>query len=355
MAGNKRVPAEVQSAMQIARQAEWSVSNRNGKIVIAAPDGVAITVGLEPNDESMKIFRSQARRYNLVTGPAMTPEERKSVLAEAERSGKAEAEQQNAQRKAYEAEQEAKREAIERAKARAEEATKKGMEEPKPAPAKSAPAKAPSPVKGAKAKKAPGFPEFDSSLLGSTDYSKFQLADGGYYCIECLEHGTEWRSRAPQGLATHRGFRHNMYRGGEAVVSEGTVQAIELPEDLQTAFDLLRTVVAEHTGHAADAQRVIELEGRLEKLQGTSAELENLKAELEKVRTESAKVSEEQKVRIHNLTKELSEKDSLRTTEVSSIIKTVERLLTGIREAVNGLSPAQAVGKIDQLLSEFKS
>lgn len=347
MAGNKRVPAEVQTAIEIARAANWDVSIRNDKLKIVAPDGVCITVGMSPNDESMKVFRSQARNYNLMgEGPARTPEQQQKLLEEVEKAGAAQADRQNQQRKAYEAEQAAKRKAAEEAAAKAAAATAKGMVS---MPTDQAPTTTVS-----NATPTNGFPVFDPALLGTMDYPKFLLPNGRYYCIECWQTGEQFVAKKPQGLATHRGFRHQMYMGEGVLTSNQETSRVQLPQDVQDVFELLRQIVGEHVGTGDDSERVKELEAQVARLTEQSAEdLKKADQQYAEAKEAFDKALEAQKARVHELTKELTGKTGLHEAEVKAIMSNVQALLAKIREAVNGLSPAQAVGKIDELVSSY--
>lgn len=364
----KRVPAEVQTAMELAKAAGWPVSIRNGKIVITASDGTALTVGLDPNEESLKVFRSNCRRYNLIgEGPARTPKEQEALVREAEQAGLTEAEKKNRKRQAYEAEQARKRAEAEEAKRKAEAAIAKGLAAPKPVAEAPKPKVTPAvpkavvePKRRSVAAPANGFPVFDPKLVGTTDYPKFELPDGTYYCIECWQGGVQFTARKPQGLATHRGFRHQMYQGEgvSAPANQGAapqeVSAMKLPGEIRDALDLLGNVIADHVGNGEDSARVAELEKALQEVKEQAAkDLERADQQYSELKAATDKALEAQKKRVHELSQELHGKDGIHESETKALLASFQALLTQIREAINNLSPAQAVGKIDGLLAEY--
>lgn len=333
-----RVPVDVQNAIQNGRDAGWNVSIRNEKVVITAPDGLNLTIGMSPNQESLKKFVREATKYNLIgSGPARTPADQQKILEEAEKAGQEQAMQQNKQRKAYEAEQDRKRKEIESAAAKAQAATVQGLETTKPS--------------------IEGFPVFDPSLLGTMEYSKFVLPNGQHYCIECYQEGIEFTAKKPQGLATHRGFRHQMYQGEGVVAASANNQEtsrVKLPGDVQDAFELLRSIVAEHIDSGDDSERVAELEARLaEVTQQAELDLKKADANYEELKKATDDLLKAEKAKVHKLTGELTGKDGVHETETKALTRNFQSLLVQIREALNGLSPAQAVGKIDELLSQY--
>lgn len=354
---SKKIPQDVATAMELAKTAGWNVSIRNDKVGIIAPDGVKLTVGFNPNDESMKIWRSNARKYNLVgTGPARTPDQSEELLKTAEEAGLAEAEQQNRKRQAFEAEQATKRREAEEAAQKAAVATAQGLI---PAQVKVVEKAQKKVVQKVVAKSViVKLPEFDSSLLGSVDYPKFEIEISGqkhYYCIECLAEDKTFTSKNPQGLASHRGFRHRMYSAGGA--PEGQAQllrASSLPEEIQAALELLTSTMEDHLEGNGDPARIAELEGELETLRKTTeAELSKADKHYTEAKAAFDKAIEAQKAKVHELTAELTGKTGAHEAETKLLMKNVEQLLTQVRSAINELSPAQAVGRIDQLLSTY--
>lgn len=335
--GNKKVPEEVVTAMELAKAAKWPVSNRNKVVHIIAPDGVKMTIGHNPNDESMKVFRSNCRKYNLVgQGPARTREEAERLLKDAEVIGLAEAERLNAQRKAYEAEQKAKQQQIEAARQKADAATQQGLNQPQETPMIS---------------KSLQFPDFDSALLGTTDYSKFLLADGTYYCIECWEKGKQETFKAPQGIATHRGFRHQMYTGGIAPVVIQETNRVSLPEDVNTAFEMLRSAMGDALGHGVDPQALAAKDADLAEL---SSKLEAAVKQADADRKDfdkkflEAQVSADKK--FTDAQKALGEKHH---AEVKTLTAEFYKLLKQIQSSAETLSPIQAIAKIDEIVRSF--
>jgi len=360
MAGNKRVPAEVQNAIDLAKAADWDVSIRNQKIVISAPDGVAITIGLNPNDESMKVFRSNARQYNLIgEGPARTPEETEALLAELEAEGEKKAQAANAQRKAFEAAQAKKKAEADRAKKKAEEATQGGLVDAQPEP---------EPVKEVRVLPTE-IPVFDPALLGQTQSSLFLVNLHGvetYYCIECWEQGKKFTSKRPQGLAMHRGFRHGVYNP-ETVLSAPETQETSpvhspaLPSDVNDALELLVSVLGENfAGSAGTAEidglkkQVAELEDQIAQVR-REAERDLSLSDKQYTDAKAAfdKASEAAKKKIHDLSKELSGKDAVHMAETEQIMKSFRMLLNKIQEALNTQAPVKAVGIIDELIKPY--
>lgn len=335
--GNKAIPEEVTTALDLAEAAGWKVSNRNKKIVINPPGYPNVTIGHNPNDESMKIFRAATRTYNLIgQGPARTPDQAEQIHKDAEAQGLAEADRRNAQRKAYEAEQRVKQQQIEAARQKAQAATQPGLNQPQE----------PSMIS-----KSLQFPDFDSSLRGTTDYSKFLLADGTYYCIECWEKGKQETFKAPQGIATHRGFRHQMYTGGIAPVVIQETSRVSLPEDVNTAFEMLRSAMGDALGHGVDPQALAAKDADLAEL---SSKLEAAVKQADADRKDfdkkflEAQVSADKK--FTDAQKVLGEKHH---AEVKTLTAEFYKLLKQIQSSAETLSPIQAIAKIDEIVRSF--
>jgi DNA repair exonuclease SbcCD ATPase subunit len=346
--GKYRIPQTVQNAIQNARKAEWDVSIRNEKVIISAPDATAITIGVSPNSESLKQWEREAKRYNLLEGPARTPAEAEALLKAAEEEAQVKAQAENEKRKAYEAEQAKKAAQAKEAQAKAAAATANGMIAPEAPKAESKSKKTAEAAKSI-------FPAFDKSLVGTRDYSKFQLPDGRLYCVECLGEGIEFIARAPQGLATHRGFRHQMYQG-EGTVTPVTTQEtsrVHLPEDVQEAFELLRSIVADHVTDG-DTGRIAELEAAVaEAKQQHQQDLKKADADYQALKKTSDEALKAMKDKVHQLTQELTGKDGKQQAEVSVLMKNFQALLAQIEEAVNSLSPIKAVAKVDELIAPY--
>jgi hypothetical protein len=360
VSGNKRVPTEVQTAIDLAHKADWDVSIRNEKVVIKASDGVAITIGMNPNDESMKVFRSSARQYNLIgDGPARTPKESEELLAKLEAETEKKAAEANAQRKIFEAAQKKKQEEADAAAVKAQEATQNGLvavaEEPKETmPVFEIPV---------------GIPVFNKDLLGKTQSDLFLiLSPAGiqeYYCIECWEHGLKFTSKRPQGLAMHRGIRHGLYGSSTPsapVTARETVSVNSaLPADVHDALELLVSVLGDNfSGSATSA----ELEGLQKQVADLEKQLSEVRAQAERdlglsdKQYTDAKAAFDQatkadKKKIYDLTKELSEKDGKHEIETEQLMKTFKMLLNKIQEALNTRAPIQAVGEIDGLIKPY--
>jgi hypothetical protein len=351
-----RVPAQVQTAIQFARDAGWNVSIRNEKVVITVPDvndegkpsPINVTIGLNPNQESLKKFLREAAVYNLIDGPARTPAEAQALLKKAEEEGKKAAEVANRKRQEFEAQQAAKKAEAKVAAKKAAAATVGGLKTIEAA-------KVPSQTK-ARTKESP-FPAFDKSLVGTTDYSKFQLSDGRFYCVECLGEGIEFTARAPQGLATHRGFRHQMYTGAAAATTTTTTQEtsrVILPGDVQDAIELLRSVIADNLSPAEDTGKVAELEAKLTEVKQQAAQdLKKADADYRALKNSSDEALEAAKEKIHQLTKDLTGKDGKQAAETEVLMKSFRGLLADIHKVLNELSPIQAIAKIDELVAPY--
>ena len=352
-----RVPPVVQSAIQNVRQAMeegrpgWNVSIRNAKVVITAPDGVALTIGMTPNSESLKQFTRESAAYNLIEGPVRTPAEAEALLQEAETQAQAEAEKANRQRQIFESEQAKK--AAEKAAA----ATANGLKAPSvPATTATTMPEAKIPSQTTKSVGKTIFPAFDKALIGTTDYSKFQLPDGRFYCIECWSEGLEFTARAPQGLATHRGFRHQMYTGTAATTTTTTKETsrVILPGDVQDAIELLRSVVAENLGPVEDSGKIAELEAALAEVKKqASQDLSKADADYRALKSSSDEALNAAKEKIHQLTQELTGRDGRQEAETKALMQSFSELLTQVHKAINELSPVQAVGKIDELVKPY--
>jgi len=339
-----RVPAPVEAAIQNARAADWNVSIRNEKVLIQAPDGKKLTIGIRPNDESLKHFIRETKPYNLIDGPARTPAEAEALLKEAEEEARKKAEEANKKRAAYEAEQARKKAEAEAAAAKAAAAIANGLK------TQTKPQEAAIPVQTASSKVSKNsFPEFDKALMGTMDYSKLQLPNGSYYCIECLSEGIEFTARKPQGLATHRGFRHQMYQG-ENVTSSPQTDRVALPGDIQDAVELLRSVIADHMGTADDSAKVAELEAVVK---GLREDLAKADADYRALKKSSDEALEAAKVKIHQLTEELTGKEGRQRAETESLMKSFQGLLKQISDTVNNLAPVKAVAQVDELVAPY--
>lgn len=339
-----RVPAQVQTAIQIAREADWTVSIRDGKVVITATDGTNLTIGLNPNEESLKKFLREVEKYNLINGPARTPAESEALLKQVEKEAERDAQEKNLQRQAYEAEQAKKKAEAKVAAQKAALATANGLK-----------TEVRVPTQTTRATEGSGFPAFDKTLVGTTDYSKFQLADGRVYCIECLGEGIEFTARAPQGLATHRGFRHQMYTGHSAAnTTTQETSRVTLPGDIQDAIDLLRSVVAENLGPVEDSAKVAQLEAALAEAKAQAEQdLKKADADYQSLKKTSDEALKAAKEKVHSLTQELTGKDGKQSAEMSALMKSFQELLRQIHGAINNQSPIQAVGKIDELVTPY--
>lgn len=344
--GNKTIPDEVVTAMELAEAAGWKVSNRNKKVVITVPDGehgINVSIGHTPNDESMKVFRSNCRKYNLVgQGPARTPSQTQALIAQAEAEGLAQADRLNAQRRAYEAQETAKRAAIKAAQDKAAAATQQGMipHEETSMPSKSIHA-------------TDALPPFDAKLLGTKTSSNFLLPSGLYYCIECWENGVVSTFKGPQGMSTHRGIKHGLYPSTFAIVTQETSR-VSLPTDVDTALDMLRVAIAEAIPEGGDpkllAARDAEVLDLRQQLEALTKQADADRAAFDK-RFEEAQRNADKK-----LVKAVADADrdaqAKREAEVQTLIENFLAILMEIKKAIESLSPVQAVGKIDTILND---
>lgn len=356
--GNKRVPPEVETAIDLAKQAGWDVSIRNAKIVITAPDAVNITIGMNPNDESMKVFRSSARKYNLVgEGPARTPAESEALMKQLEEETERKAKEANKQRKVFEAAQQRKQTEAEAAREKADAATQAGLVEVEPEPVVEETRVVPN-----------GFPVFDPALLGQiqSDLFLINLPNGEeYYCIECWSSNLKFTSKRPQGLAMHRGIRHGLYGGkpaltAPAVSQETSAVTTALPADVQAAVELLVSVIGENVtgGNSEEVEtltkQVADLEKKLEELK-TQSERDLSLSDKQYTDAKAAfdKANEASKNKIHELMEELSGKDGIHATETEQLMKSFRTLLSQVQDALNTQAPLKAVGTIDELIRPF--
>lgn len=350
--GNKTIPDEVTTAMDLAEAAGWKVSNRNKKVVITPPGCPNVTIGHNPNDESMKVFRANARTYNLLgQGPARTPDQAKEIHEAAEAQGLAEAERLNAQRKKYEGEQKAREQEIEAARLKAAAATQRGMTKPEEKRT-AMPA-----TKTAKKPVSNEIDPFDPALLGTKNNARFLLGDGTYYCIECWQHGRRETFLAPQGLAAHRGVKHGMYPGNFPVTPPDTQETnrVQLPADVDTAMDMLRVAVAEALGVgdpkelAAKEAELAELRTKLAEAQAKLDKADKNSADFDRRFLEAQASSDKRLAELQEQMKEKSE------SETAVLTQQFFELLTAIQKTVEGFTPAQAIGKVDEIIRSYLS
>lgn len=344
--GNKSIPDEVVTAMDLAKAAGWKVSNRNKMVIITIPDAehpTNMAIGHKPNDESMKVFRATCRRYNLVgEGPARTPSETQHLIDSAEQSSLAEADRRNNQRKAYEAEQHLKQQQIEAARSKAAAATQQGLIQ-----------------ETVMTQSSSLFPPFDPTLLGTKDNTKFLLTDGTYYCVECWSQKRQETFKAPQGLAAHRGVRHQLYPGSITLLAQENstpvltqeTSRVSLPVDVDTAFDMLRSAMADALGEGGDSKTLADKEAELVELRG---KLEAVTKQADSDRKDFDKnFLESQGSFDKKLADAIKSADSKREAEIQGLMQNFLSILVQVREATETLSPIQAIAKIDTIVSDF--
>lgn len=370
----KQLPEIVSVAIAHAEAAGWPVAARNGKVVISAPDGTALTIGVNPNDESMKVWRSTIRRYNLEDGPAMTPKQQEEMAMATATQPKSASTNAAAAKKAAEATEANKKAAL--------AASGKG---PVPAPPKSnsvpvpvvtftapdAPVVTPK-VLATKAPQGPktdedGFPPFDPAMLAIDlgDYPPFLIMSGKfkgkYFCGACWERGDKETFKAPQGLASHRGFRHGAYTYA-ANSATG-----KMPVAIETALELLRGVLIEEMTDTADAEQVRTLEEKVSELKvqlkerdlmlkeqgakfserGTMlTDIENTLRKVTKERDEAVKTSAERGTALDQAKAEYE-------AQVRMLLSRVEKDLSQMQAWANELAPVKAVGQILTVVEKY--
>jgi hypothetical protein len=366
---------EITTAVHVARSAGWPVDFRNGKVVITAPNGKALTVGTRPNEETVKDWRSVCRRYNLIgEGPARTPEQQ-----EEDRLATANGTPVDAKVQAEQEAKAAKKAEADVARRKAEEVVAQASKLPTPPPSPSVPSSPSIPASPAKpvnvpvvavtkvtpdtiAKKAAakktapaapgrdkdGFPQFSPDMLTSKTYAQFKLPSGRYFCPNCWSHGEKETFKAPQGVASHRGFRHATFS------PEGTANGeVALPESLLTALELLRLEMVEVVANATDESVVKEQE---EKIKGLGELIERQRAKIKERETEISKLGSE--IEKLKLTAEqrgtlLDGEKARFDREAKAILDKVGAEFLQFREWINSLAPVRAVGKIDEAIGKY--
>jgi hypothetical protein len=358
---------EIRIAVEVAKAAGWPVAFRSGKVVITAPNGMNLTVGTRPNEETVKDWRSVCRKYNLLgEGPARTPEQQEEARVAAANgtplSPEAKAESAaKAEKKAQAAEAQRKADAV------VAEAAKL----PTPPASPSAPSSPVKPVnvpvvavtkvtpdtiaKKAAAKKtaaapvrdANGYPPFTPDMLTSKTYAQFKLADGRYFCPNCWGHGEKLSFKAPQGVASHRGFKHGVF-SPDAASGEGA-----LPESLLTALELLKLEMVEHLASTVDEELIKEQQ---EKIEGLGVLIERQRTLLKERGEEITKLGSE--IEKLKLTAEqrgvlLDGEKARFDREAKQIMDKVATDLGQFRTWINELAPVRAVGKINDTLDKY--
>jgi hypothetical protein len=374
-----KLPEEVSTAIAIAESTPgWSVSARNGKIVIVAPDGTALTTSPKPNDESLKVWRAQAAKYNLIgDGPAMTPKQQEEMaMATATQIDPL------AEKKAAEAAEAAKKAALAIAGKGPTPGAPKTNAISVPVvtfTAPAAPVATPKVIATAVAKKAvlaaqpavdeDGFPPFAPSMLVTEQgsYIDFQIKSGTlkgrYFCGLCWERGDKETFKAPQGLASHRGFRHAafMLPGAD---SQGSAK---LPEAIDTALELLRGALIEELTDTADAGQLRILEKQVKELNGVLqakdaalqtkdirldergkmlTELEGTLRTVVKERDAAVKLAEERGTALDKARAEYE-------AQVKMLLSRVEKDLQQMQTWANELAPVKAVGQIMNIIERY--
>lgn len=351
-----KLPQEVTRAIALAEAAEWPIRAANGKIVIVAPDGTALTIGARPNEASLKVWRSECRRYNLDgDGPAMTPEQQKE-MAMATAAAPKSTPNPAAVKKAAEAAA---------AKEKADAAAR--GEGPAPAAPKAAPVTVPvvtftppaAPAVTPKVTAAPakpaadkpktdkdGFPVFNPQMLAVEDYSAYQLASGPnkgrYFCPNCWERGDKATFKAPQGLASHLGFRHAAF----TLASKDAAAPAKLPEAIQTALELLTGALVEELTDTADANQVRDLEKKVAELSGLLKEKSAKITELEGQLKGALDLAKERGTALDQV-------GAKHEAEVKMLLGRFEKDLAEFRGWVNELPPAIAVGKVLETVEKY--
>lgn len=381
---------DVSRAVILAEEAGWPVSARNGKVVITAPDGVALTASVRPNDESLKTWRSTCRQYNLIgEGPAMTPnQQEEEAMATATKTTKSAAQLK-------------KEEEIAAAKAKALAAA--AGQGPTPGAPKAAtvpvvtftapaaPAVTPQVVAkkvaaaaAPKAELKPEIPPFESWMLRikDGDYSPFRIEigpnKGKFFCGNCWEKGERLLYKGPQGLSAHRGYVHAAYAlPGE----QEMVPKVSLPESIETAFELMRAAMVEELTGVVDESKLKELEDKVRSLESTLSakdgeltaqgkELTETKSTLEDTikkltaliggKKKADEMIEDLKGRLEAASKLAEQRgqalDDARKqaeTERQMLLAKIEKDLEQFRNWANELAPVRAVGQIMDVVERY--
>jgi hypothetical protein len=347
---------DLDTAVKIAQEAEWPISFRNGKVIITAPDGIALTVGSRPNEETLKVWRATCRKYNLTgEGPAMTPAQQDELKAQAENPEKKSATPATAKKIAEAAAAARKAEDVV-AQAAKLPAAPASPTKPVIVPVVSVSPVTPATIaEKAAAKAAPkpkvdkdGFPPFEPDmLLPPKDYSVFLLTSGKdqgrYFCPTCWERGEKFTAKRPQGIASHRGFKHALFISAADAPGGSEVTTL-LPESVATALELLRNELVEALADTTDASLVQELETKVEELNKVLADrdqkIKNLVSDLEKqkvIAEERGNLLDGEKIRYDEEAKKLMDK-------INSDF---------VQCWINELAPVKAVGRIDDMIGKY--
>jgi hypothetical protein len=370
-----KVDPMIARAIDLAREAGWDIRYKDGAVVIGAPDGFNLTIGHpQSNRETLLKFKKAAQNYGLIEGPAKTPAQREAeekMLVE-EQQAKAVEEQQALARKEAETKlaEEKARKVVEDAEKLPKPPPSVGFVEPvaKVGPNVKIPVQ-PTPTPAVLAKKtvAPtkprdtdGFPVFTSEMIATKDYSTFKLPNGRYFCPTCWERGDKETFKMPQGLSSHRGFKHGAFTTGADAMDPAVVEEGKLPESVVTALQLLRDEVIESLANTSDAETVRDLEAKvadlnkilgerdqkIKQLVATVGEKEEMVKTVSKERDEAKTIAEGRKTLLDN------EKGRYEA-EVKQAMDVVEADLKNVRSWINELAPVKAVSKIDDMLTKY--
>lgn len=354
---------EIKVALDLAEAAGWPRRTDKGRIYILPPDGKNLTVGMRPNEASLTSWRSTCRKYNLVgDGPAMTPAEQEAKAMKDQNPTPDPQDPAKAKKSA-----EAK---VAKEKADAVVAAAEALPTPPPSPAQPVVVPVVTHTKvtpatiAEKAKKAGeaktggperdqfGFPPFSPEMLVLKDYSVVKLPNGKYFCPNCWSLGERKFFKQPQGVASHRGFRHALFVNAADVPGDSEVTTL-LPESLVTALELLRNEMVEVYAGTIDAAEVEELKAKIDDLNKV---IDGQKAQIA-----------ERDVRIKNLGSDLDKQIKLanergvlldgtkdrQDREIREVMEKVGKDFTQFREWINALAPARAMAKIDQALDKY--
>jgi hypothetical protein len=382
-----KLPEDISHAIALAEKADWPVVARNGKIIISAPDGTALTIGAKPNDEMLKTWRSTCRQYNLFgDGPAMTPDQQKEeAMATATKTKTPAQLKKDAEIAA------AKEKALAAAAGQGptpgapKAATVPVVTFTAPAATAVTPqvvakkvAAAPQPVAR------PEIPAFAPWMLTvkDGDYSPFRIEigpdKGKFFCGNCWEHGKKLLYKAPQGLSSHRGYVHAAFAlPGE----QQMIPKAPLPEQIETAFELMRAALVEELTGVVDEGKLKELEEKVASLEGTIAakdkelttttkELTDVKATLlDSTRKLADLLTGKKKVEemVEDLKGRLEASNKLAEqrgqalddakkqfeAERQMLLARVEKDLEQFRAWANELAPVRAVGQIMDVVERY--
>lgn len=379
----------VREAYNLAEAAGWPTSIKNQMLIIQPPGQLPpLQVDLMPNEATLDKWRATARTYNLMgDGPASTPEQREKAKEQAVEKANAAKEAAKVQAAAERAAAKEKAEAIARVEALQKAAIEEGRRAPEgllfkepvvetpqaavaaptvPVAKKAAaavktavPAQAPAPTKNTDPE---GYPVFSQALL-TAQPSELRLTEGPhkgkYFCPVCWEEGKRFLSKLPQGLASHRGFRHGAYLDSSSIGDAAVAQAV-VPQNVLTAVELLRSEMVEAFAGLVNSDEAERLQAQVEEL---TAKCERLQSDLtreqaeHRATTEKAsdwkRTAEARDAQLSTAQQEKTGAQQAVEVRIKGITQGFETLLKQIQTLVQTQAPVQAVGKVDELVTKY--